>query len=1435
MSETFPTSSEKASWGQSIDNSHFAELPDGTFQLVTSQMDVLQPVESPDGDGTDADPAGAPVGAPEIDLAATPADVPEQPAPEDTPVAAVPSGPVAGSGQPQSQQPIKVVLSGDTSYAAGFAAKRLAEAKWQLESEEDKGGKIRNIVNKMWKNATKGYLVRKYTREERQKIAEDGGDFSDADTPAEARTRDRQSKIAQLEAECVEAIHTDAGEKKEVLANDHELAIGTKDLIRRYHGGEFDGPNKDKVLAEARTRMLNDYRAAHPGEDIGPGIADVDNLLEIAKSVSGAVEHGESLDHVLENMQVIIGELRPGVRGEVKYNLAEKVLNKLESTKIGQFVVPAFVVGAVSIGMSVCRWGGQAITGRAAKLVTGVSIIGGLWAGIRENAKMKEDRINFLRDKAEGKVYDENDKHRVELEKSAYEMVSANSLTEQLKSLTDKNALEEGGPEAVQTAMDTLVAVEMRIKYSDKNDIPLLSYTNPSVVGDERMSLDIARANLKAMINHNLTPEMQAQIAGSEKGDFKQLVNARCQEFTDLIEQDVTEKDKAFNKMKRRHVAGAFVKAALIGAGIGIVMQEGLAFFDPTRANLVEQVIGAKTIPVNGETHETLMAGLVNHNPNMIHTGPNPDFVTEKFGGQSLLSVSSEHNIVNNGNGTFNLLDPNGHATAENIRINPDGSLPKASIDQLHSLGMDVNDKSVNTSVLSTSTETVNTNKFIDFNLDKTTEVARDSWYDNNTPGHYDLNELKLWWGEHGGVTHDGYQFNVSHMTEGGSFHNGQSVDWAEAAKEGHLKMAISASTGTQNHVFMVDIDSKGNFNIDKDSPAGQFFSESNGQAHFNGAYAEVVEMKDVDVHGVQHMVPLATVVGEHNPGPLTIEETIERTVKVPIYEIITNGYDTTTPDFVEMSPVIPIAPRRNMGSAKANYETEPTSEVPGYYGYRGGEALTAAEIEQRKKEISPRLRENPDADLVPGEEFDFYEKLLVEQKGQEYVDGIKSIVASTPELANLDEKTKVLVTIPVNAAGDSEANNIYNLLTKGYGAQDLDGLKGTTMLLHVNWFDTYKPEDEVNARANIAKTKSEIQRAKDDMAALGFNVAVVETEYKRSEVQGGVIGYVARKMNDVVLLALNSAASSGRISKDHDVLIIRNDADARGVRHHYLKRYQEELEANKESDIFMGTTSFDQLKANRAPGLVLSGNFMQSFDIIAKSREGKIHTAGGNFGVKASMLAAVGSIGFSRYTGAASDDVEVGDRVKAARAGKLSVASVNNQYGSSGSNGNGGSSRKVGVLVHGARIDTDSDRGEKQYVKSDGGFVQQWNGGQFDKNGYEPRNKGLGAYRESLTAQPERVVENIRNDFETTINNMYESNAVTRSALTFAFPKSEYYQLSGQTPNVKFAITPAGAEYLKRHLISRDEKGRFAKSYGRKKREWYGEGGRRTSMIRVS
>lgn len=311
-----------------------------------------------------------------------------------------PPAPIA----PQEDEALKVVLV-DQSHDAENEARDRADAR--LDQELGEGGRFKRFVNGIWKgNVAKEFYRQRYIHQELNTIQ--NNDTVHANEPAERRARALEATIDRFQSAHDELIHTTAGERREVQEEDSQLSQGVKQLIREFVDGRF---NPD-TLREERTRLLNEYRKERGPEAAGKGLATTDNLLEIAQAVAGAVEHAESLENVTRNrdeiidqvlgrVQVITGEARDGVRTEARHNKVDSVIDKLGKTRVGSMVNPGTLATAVAGAAFIARVGGQGVVGNVTRaLVPGAAA--GLWAGLRENKRTKDERAQHARELATG-------------------------------------------------------------------------------------------------------------------------------------------------------------------------------------------------------------------------------------------------------------------------------------------------------------------------------------------------------------------------------------------------------------------------------------------------------------------------------------------------------------------------------------------------------------------------------------------------------------------------------------------------------------------------------------------------------------------------------------------------------------------------------------------------------------------------------------------------------------------------------------------------------------------------------------------------------------------------------------------------------------------------------------------------------------------------
>ena len=115
-------------------------------------------------------------------------------------------------------------------------------------------------------------------------------------------------------------------------------------------------------------------------------------MLEIARQVRSAVDHGESLDRVMGSFRIVSGEARTGVRTAAKYDKVEKTIDRLHESKIGSMVPHEALVAGVSIVASLARFGSEKVAYAAASTIS-IGVGAGILSSLREKKRIKDERV----------------------------------------------------------------------------------------------------------------------------------------------------------------------------------------------------------------------------------------------------------------------------------------------------------------------------------------------------------------------------------------------------------------------------------------------------------------------------------------------------------------------------------------------------------------------------------------------------------------------------------------------------------------------------------------------------------------------------------------------------------------------------------------------------------------------------------------------------------------------------------------------------------------------------------------------------------------------------------------------------------------------------------------------------------------------------------
>ena len=1295
----------------------------------------------------------------------------------------------------------------DETHGLTSAAMDATEAEITDELNEETN-RVFRVVRNIWKGTiTRPYhRITKFHAKREEIIASQ--DLLVHEASAEAAKVSKNATLERFMTLSSEVFHK--GEKRKEHGGESPLATGMKALIEKYVKDELN----DETLAEERSRFLSNYRAEHGTAELGEGLVQIDNMLNIAKAVKGSVEHGASLQHIMDNMRVITGQARSGVRTEAKYDRVDRFVDKRMEGKVGKYIPLEVIAAAASVVPLITRMSSsKLITAAALTLAPVTGGIGGIAAGtlgyIRERKRVGDERVQHSREMAQGKSYEQGSKRRERMEETRYETKSALDLVATLDELFDKEKLDSGGKEALETARDALVAIETRIKISDEDNVDLISYSDVASIEMERFALDHARAIRRVQLKRLLANGGSELLGLAEGTTVQDLIDVGSTAFKDQMTEDRTEKDKLFKRLRRKRALAIGGIGLVAGEITGMAVQEVWAMGTDT-SGLVEQMWhGSPTGSEQGQ-HLTMLNSLAHGGGNSIHNATGQQTAASYLGDHGKVSIDSNHSITHNPDGSINVLDKDGKTISSNLAVTKDGQLTPESVHVLQGHGMKVDTDSHQLPMTVEKPVTSNVHDFMTDTRNGTAKVTRDYWNDNNTP-QFDKNELGLHWGDNNGIRPDGgVQMSVATMTANGSYHGNLATNWMTEAQAGRLQLALSATEGTQDHVLMVKVNPDGTINIPAGSPAAQMFTVENGRQVFHGRYAEVVQVRSVDANHVIHMAPLATYEGNgsvqsitHNvpqPAPTTITTTTITSV---------GGNNTVT----EISPVIPVTARNPLEAASQRRtppETPP--DIPGTpeYALGGYPGLSPEQTRGLATDRMPELRDDPSVRIDLGRSLAWHDT-LTKTKDPDYAREIEAAVDATPGLANIDSRTKAVVTIPVGAKLESE--NIYRTLSL-YGRQDKEARESTLLLLHVNWINVDDDDPKV------IETKKQIARAMRDYPDL--RISTLESVWDRQKIDNGdygdrLIGHVSQKMYDSALFAVRRAIEDGRMAADSDMLVIKNDADALGMDRQYLTKMVRAFEQHPENDTFTGGVRMETKRHGDLPGLGFVTNFWQMARITSQLERvgGNMDSFGVNTAVRMSTFAAVGGIGhYTNQTQSDPDDLAINGRVDAARMALASSGIARGGiYGATG--GRSGKKQHYHRHVVGATIDTDVSRMEEKYVQGIP-ITDTWKDATQDDGSMRQRTEGLNAgEREDLRNKSNDVISRIEMNVGAISTKWILNEAQARSALAFMLPGPDQlegkpaYKLEQKNGGFEFHFTPQGRRWVINRLQRTSPKGK--------------------------
>lgn len=1340
------------------------EQPAGHDEEVEEQLAQLQ---------TNLTPPSTPA-APSSATPPTPPPTPVHPMPT------VPGTPDTPHREPANDEPLSIVVV-DRSVDAKKMARALAEQR--LSEEAHEGGRLKRFTRAMWRNGVAHEWYRqKYIRQAHEEIVHHQDVLHDTGSSESARKQAEDYLFKRFQAGdgyISKRVGDEGGEQLSVLDDNSQLG---KDLKKLIQDATHDRTMSADAITAKYNEIIDSYRSGDGNELFGAGEVTSHNIHTIVEKMRGIGLHGESLIHAVQQMRVISGESRSASRTEAHYKGADKAIEWLGKKK---WLANSFAPEAIATGVAL-GYGIILSTRGAALKAAGFALPGVLGAGLGalRGRKIAKDEIAQHESDAEfGRVFSETDKRRKRLEENAMrDRKTALELIKSLQTASTKEALDEGGDDALEAALKALAEARIRQGLYDKGQV-VLTWSDETKRDEEAFLLTKARAESAISIQKkldSLTAEDRTRLNFADNVSVDDVLTR--DEYEPLFCEQLLENIHTTDKERRK-----YVRDRMIGhAAIGFVTSLGLT-------------VGGSVLA------EHLFSG--------GSGGFSQSAMADQYNG---VKMSSDYHMVPDREGlqmgNYDIQDSHGNVVVDNLKYDPSTGFSntpdtpggESSLDKLHHAGFGMR---IDHHAAETTTQQVSISDYINKHPTEFQKLDM-RWMDNDTP-QFDLNEqgMRLTSNPDGSITLGQV------MTEHGSSHGGSEINMTDPSHVA-VDMAFKQPDGTFAH-HVLDI-KQGDQIPDQWKP---FFQEkSDGTWVFNGGEDSYASLGKLDGDKFYS----AAAIPNGGGAVPTVTDTIETSPAHVTTELKGPNHNSGLAIGV-------VGTLGTKGLSKAERVPPPPEYRPTYGGY---ETATEEWRQQMITDRIPELRRDPNARISLREGLQWHHD-LTRRKDPEYADYIKGLVGTMPNLASLDANTDTIVPILVGA--NFEYDNIYRTLSL-YAEMPDDWKAKTQLVLHVNWIDS-KENDPIE-KAKIDKTRSEVLRAIRDFP--GLNISQFESIWSQEKLDRGeygdrLIAHAAQQLVDVSMVAAYQGVQDGRIPEDHDILLWKGDADARGMSRFAGPRMTKEFKDHPEADAFSGGVRWGTETYKELPGLGFVLNFMEVYRIAAQRThiKGFQSTFGVNGGARMSTFAGIGGIGHYTNQKQSPPDDGWGDRMFAARNPNLNgTASVYGASGRQNKRANNDYHRHVG----GASIDTDASRFEKVYRNNEP-ITSIW--GNVNSNGYQGRTTGLqaGQNNDDVRNRPDEVIDRIEYQMSDLISHWTAEPAQVATALAIMLPgpgdlggKLAYYPIQDKegklirdaNGKVKFSLTPQG----KKWLISRlqfNAKGQYDPYGDRQARQLYG------------
>jgi len=1098
----------------------------------------------------------------------------------------------------------------DVSKLAEAQARDVADSRMTEDKEDRSKNWFTRTAKRIWKHnlAQEWYRQREIGRVKTE-ISESGNLYAgeNKDTTVKDFEEAKKAIIERFTSEYEDDMLKKEEKDSKKTVTDESTKTALKDLIRQFAG---DNSFSEEAFKEEQKRILSKSNPDYSKK----GKMYADNFLEIAREIRNSVAHGEKLNELDFDVEVTLGEARESLNTEAKHNTFEKIIEKTQNSKLGKYLFnePAGVAIAAGLYSAANFFGVKMLRSKLAKWGTfgATALFAGGISTAKEASRLNRERAQHIRESAKGVEFKEEDmKRRKQMEENRYETKSASEIIDNFEQ--DLAKVSDGSVK--ESELDAILAnlseVEARIKLGEDKKIDLISYTRFNTVEKEKMIINNYKAKLKVLINRGINEGRIEFTKGGFDSHLQSLINVQSSE---RVTSDIEKKDKIFKKMKRKKVAWAFGKTALIGGTVGFIFQEAQAAFTD-RDGFFEGVfksdehLSSKATSLEGlrrwvtgdgprvpfgTGHEMLVGNTHMQLPDGVTMIKNPDNTYNILCGNEVISHNFKPEFITSGNNVGDLTEESKAFLAKDNIIS-DFSKTGGTVTE---------------HITRTSEEYINKHPEL-------TKKVHFSWMANDTPMHgrdpitgkwileadpitgkmgsgADLNELRTQWGGINGTGIDAngdYVLNVQHMTDDGSFQDGLSVAAREQMKKGGLDIFLSVTKGIQHMTIPLHINELGQAIAKHDSDVGKMLFENvKGQAVFNGAYASIAYSNGLAPDGGTNLQVLGTLEGTGHPKDI-VEDVIKDTTVSNIKFGVPAAWD------YEVPPVIPIPYRRPLERGEYIKE-EPLFTY--YMNYNG--ITTEEELVSFEKTRSITLKENPNAKLDHYKEI----KMYLEKMNPNYFERIKRLSEQTKKM---EKECKVSINIPI--AGHQESQNIYEAL-KNYATQTAKP-ETFELVLFVNHPET----DGKGNKLKATDTLNEIEKFKKDYPNIRSRVIYEILSDKEAN-----IGRIRKLMSDATLLRHHQRGKDAP-----DLIMISNDADNKGIDPRYIDAFIEKFEKNEKVDGFLGQLDWDPESYQKFPDVHIGTRLFQYLNLIGRYHTHGMTSSGANSAYRSSIYAGIG------------------------------------------------------------------------------------------------------------------------------------------------------------------------------------------------------------------